>query len=596
MLSSVDPSSTTRISSGAGNCPANARMASPTKAPWLKFGTIAERHAESVSKAISGILVWRRRYRGRGSIAAKASQICSGDIRISYCDVGRAHAKVDSLLGKVLNPQHKISLAVAPGARTSFVSGNFNVVHPGHLRLLKFASDLADVLVVGVNPDGAPGVIVPSELRVEGVRALSIVDYVFLMGESVESFLAALQPDFIVKGKEFESKDNPEARVVEEYGGKLVFSSGDVHLAAMDLLREDVFPSGSNPQSHILRSAQGFPDRHGVTSRALHDVIDAMAGMRVAVVGDTIVDEYITCDPLGMSQEDPTVVVSPIDSELFLGGAGIVTAHSCGLGAEAILFTLLGADSSADYARTVADQMNVTLCAFVDETRPTTRKQRFRALNKTLLRVNHFRQHSISKPLAEQMLKSIVEILPRLDLLMFSDFNFGCLPQDLVEAISVAARSQGVLVTADSQASSQISNIARFKGMAMITPTEHEARLALHNATSGLTVLAADLKAAADAENVLLTLGENGMIVHGRVSGHEYMTDVIPALNTTPVDVAGAGDCVFATASMALRTGANVWHASYLGSIAAAIQVSRVGNLPLGAKDIQFEVRAAHHQ
>jgi len=80
--------------------------------------------------------------------------------------------------------------AAPSGTRIAFVSGNFNIVHPGHLRLLKLAADASDILVVGLNPDSSPGVSVPSAMRVEGVRALSIVDHAILLDISVHEFIA----------------------------------------------------------------------------------------------------------------------------------------------------------------------------------------------------------------------------------------------------------------------------------------------------------------------------------------------------------------------------------------------------------------------
>jgi bifunctional ADP-heptose synthase (sugar kinase/adenylyltransferase) len=173
---------------------------------------------------------------------------------------------------------------------------------------------------------------------------------------------------------------------------------------------------------------------------------------------------------------------------------------------------------------------------------------------------------------------------------MFSDFNYGCLPQELVDSIASEARRQGVLMAADSQASSQMADISRFKYMSLITPTERESRLALRDTASGLAVVAINLREVAAAENVIITLGEDGMMIHGRNRDGDYMTDRLPALNATPKDVAGAGDSVFTSTSMALCAGADIWLSSYLGGIAAAIQVSRIGNTPLEVKDIQFEI------
>lgn len=458
--------------------------------------------------------------------------------------------------------------------------------------MLKLAADASDILVVGLTPDSAPGVSVPVAMRLEGVRALSIVDHAVLLDVSVTEFIAQLRPDIVFKGKEFEGTYNTEAEVVASYGGKLLFSSGDVQFASRDLLRHELALKLPLP---FLRDAKGFPDRHGLTRRALHNLLDEIKGMRVAVVGDIIVDEYVVCDPMGMSQEDPTIVVSPIESQTFVGGAGIVSAHARSFGTEAALFTIFGEDSTATYARGILEEMDVKIHGFVDQTRPTTRKQRYRAMEKTLLRVNHLRQHEISKELAAQLFKSVSAILPQIDLLMFSDFNYGCLPQGLVDSISAEARKRRVFMTADSQASSQLSDVSRFKNMALLTPTEREARLALRDTVSGLPVLAAKLRETAIAENIVITLGEGGMMVHGRNRNNEYSTDQIPALNLTPKDVAGAGDSVFTAASMALCSGADIWLASYFASIVAALQIARVGNRPINRDEILSEIGQIDH-
>ena len=173
---------------------------------------------------------------------------------------------------------------------------------------------------------------------------------------------------------------------------------------------------------------------------------------------------------------------------------------------------------------------------------------------------------------------------------MFADFNYGCLPQNLVDRIAEMASARGIPMTADSQASSQMSDISRFRGMTLVTPTEREARLALQDTSSGLAFLAEGLRDRAKAKNVIITLGGEGMLVHGLGENGQNLTDRLPAMNSSPKDVAGAGDSLFTAASIALCTGADIWRSAYLGAVAAACQVSRVGNSPLQTRDILTEL------
>ena len=470
------------------------------------------------------------------------------------------------------------------------VPGNFNILHPGHLRLLSFARECGDRLVVAVYSDrmAGKGALVPERLRLEGVQSNSLVDEAFLIDEPIADFIARLRPDIVVKGKEHEYAFNPELQAIEQVGGRLLFSSGEAVFSSVDLLRKEFLSAGVR----TIKLPSDYMARHGIDVERLKTVLHGFAKIRLCVIGDLIVDEYITCQPLGMSQEDPTIVVTPIDSTRFVGGAGIVAAHAAGMGAGNVQFvSVTGADVPRDYARGELDAAGVAVRFLVDDSRPTTLKQRYRCKGKTLLRVSHLHQGAISTQLQAQLLAQMEEIIPSVDLIVFSDFNYGCLPQPVVDKISSMAKSRGVMLAADSQSSSQIGDIGRFKGMDLLTPTEHEARLATRNREDGLVVLAEGLRRDSGASNVLLKMGEEGLLVHaGNVGNDDWLTDRVDALNAAPRDVAGAGDSLLIASALTLATGGNIWEAACLGSLAAAVQVGRVGNTPLQRHELLREL------
>ena len=475
-------------------------------------------------------------------------------------------------------------------SKTIFVSGNFNILHPGHLRLLRFARELGDKLIVGVHSDelGGDGVHVPQELRLEGVRSNSWVSECFLVDEPVIEVIKKIKPDIVVKGKEYTGQINPELDVLKEYGGKLLFSSGQVVFSSLDLLRKEF---SQTIKDDIVLPFK-YMKRHEISSGRIKSIIDDFSSLRVCVVGDLIMDEYITCEPLGMSQEDPTIVVTPVDTTRFIGGAGIVAAHAVGLGAKVEFITVVGNDSSHTFAENKLSEFGVTTSLIVDDSRPTTVKQRFRSKGKTLLRVSHLHQSTISPSFQSIFLKNVKSIIDKVDLLVFSDFNYGCLPQDLVDQIVTLAKENNVMLAADSQSSSQIGDISRFKNMDLITPTEREARVSTRNNEDGLVVLAEQLRWQSSAESILLKIGEEGVLIHANDSNGDdpWLTDRIGALNSNPRDVAGAGDSLLISCALTMARGGTIWEAALIGSLAAAIQVGRVGNTPLQSKELLKEL------
>jgi len=367
----------------------------------------------------------------------------------------------------------------------------------------------------------------------------------------------------------------------------LLFSSGESIFSSLDLLRKEFHQSTMDD----ISIPYDYLSRHGISTDRLITLIKKISTLRVCVVGDVIVDEYITCEPLGMSQEDPTIVVTPVDTTKFIGGAGIVAAHAAGMGAEVEFVTVSGVDSACEYVRDALLKAGVNAHMIEDESRPTTVKQRYRSKGKSLLRVSYLHQTAINSALQNKVMDICSSFIDGIDLLVFSDFNYGCLPQLLVNELSALARHQGVMMAADSQSSSQVGDIARFSDMDLITPTEREARISARNHEDGLVVLAEELQSQSLAHNILLKIGEEGFLIHaGNSERDDWLTDRIPALNSAPRDVAGAGDSLLISCALTLACGGNIWESAAIGALAAAIQVGRVGNTPLNEEELLGEL------
>lgn len=470
--------------------------------------------------------------------------------------------------------------------KKAFVFGDFNILHPGHLRLLKFAKESSDFLTVGIfsNQLSNKPLLLDENVRLESIKATSYVDEAFLLNEDVLEYIKRRKPDILVKGKEFENRYNPEEEIMKTYGGKILFSSGEIGFSSLNLLQKDFEISFSN-----LSHDNNFIKRHKIDKTKLIEYINKFSDLNILVIGDTIIDEYITCDAIGMSQEDPTIVVTPISNKKFIGGAAIVASHAKTLGANVSYVSVLGDDENFEFTHDYLTSLGINTYLLKDSTRPTTLKQRFRAQNKTLLRVNHLKQHNISKDLEEKILENFVDDLEDYDLIIFSDFSYGVLTKNIIENITLYAKKKSIVMVADSQSSSQIGDISKFKNMDIVTPTEREIRLSINDFESGLVVLSEKLHKKSNSKYIFTTLGSEGIVIYNSIK-NELLTDNIQALNTNAKDVSGAGDSLLTCSSMAKVVGANIWESAYLGSIAAAIQVSRVGNIPIKKEELLHEL------
>jgi len=458
----------------------------------------------------------------------------------------------------------------------ALVSGKFQVIHSGHIRLFKLAHELSQELVVALDVFGLGEDDIA--WRLQALQNIDFVGRVLTYENNIDTVLAKERPDTVVKGSEFAHVENVEEEILSQWGGRLIFSSGDSFFSERDM----ILSKSETTLSGKLPLPQEFMQRHEISKARLLEILKSFEGKKVCVIGDLIVDEFINCHPLGMSQEEPTIVVTPIDRMRFLGGAGIVAAHCASLGATTTLITVRGDDEVGEWSVKKSSEYGFEMFTLVDSTRPTTHKQRFRSGSQTLLKLTHLRQENISNELEVELLEKCKATVKASDIVIFSDFSYGVLSTRVAAEILKMSKTGNVFVAADSQSSSQMGDLSRFTSCDLITSTEREARLELRDENSGLVILAEKLRSSLNTKNLLLKLGGDGVIIHGvNTSGGLVRTDQVPALNDAFVDTSGAGDSLLATATLCLASEATIYEAALLGSVVAAIQVGRIGNVPV---------------
>ena len=494
----------------------------------------------------------------------------------------------------------EVRAAQARGEVVVHCHGCFDILHPGHLRHLTWAASQGDLLVVTLSSDAVVGKghnrpYVPEKLRAETLAAIEVVGGVAIDdGEWAGPILELLRPDIYVKGKEFEDvwdgRFGRERRLVEGFGGRVMFSSGDVVYSSSEIIdshRERLEPT--------REQAAAYCARHGIDAARLHRVLDAVRGKKILIVGETIVDRYIHVDPLGMSADSPVLAVRPREEETFIGAAAIVAQHVNALGAEARLVTLVGDDAEGERVRSALDEAGVKARAVVDDTRPTILKTRYLSEGKKLLNVNVFRDHDLVTEVQREVIERLDELAEGVDAVVVSDFSYGMITQTVLDWVGRLREARGLPVAGDVQCSTQLADVARLRGITVATPSEREARLSLCDRGSGVADLGTRLLQRAGNEAMLVTLGSRGMMVIERsanapadlrgVPTHELkkhlLIEYLPSLDRVPIDPMGAGDALLATLTCALAAGGSVLEAAFLGNCAGALEVGLLGNIPV---------------
>jgi rfaE bifunctional protein kinase chain/domain len=505
--------------------------------------------------------------------------------RACYQNVVRGPGKVKpNYSSKIKNLRElQETIGSRPRHRTVIMChGTFDIVHPGHLRHLMYAKEKADILIASVTSDEyifkanfRP--YVPQELRAANLAALECVDFVLVDPNPtpIEN-IRTLQPDYFAKGYEYFASGVPprtqeEIDTLAEYGGEMVFTPGDVVYSSSALI-------DANPPALGVEKLLALMESEGISFEHLRAAVQTVHGLRVHVVGDTIVDSYSYCSLLGATAKSPTFSVRHDQTERFAGGAAVVARHMQTAGASVAFSTILGDDELRSFVIDDLNRANIDCFPFVDRTRPTTHKERFIADGYKLLQVDRVDNRPISDRALDFLTRAIRSNGG--DAVVFSDFRHGIFTRQTIGRLKDAI-PPGALKAADSQVSNRWGNVLDFADFDLLTPNEREARFALGDQDSVVRPLASELFRQAGCRYLILKLGERGLIGY-RSPGpmpREFFT--VDSFVDRLVDPVGAGDALLAYSTLVLAATDNIVVAAIVGSLGAAVACEQQGNTPV---------------
>ncbi|MCR9216075.1 MAG: PfkB family carbohydrate kinase [bacterium] len=473
--------------------------------------------------------------------------------------------------------------------------GCFDIVHPGHIRHLQHAARQADVLVVTITADacvnkgdGRP--LFSEELRAENLAALDCVDLVYVNPDpTAEALLDAVQPDVYIKGREYESNNDPrfaaERDAVERHGGRVVFSSGDIVFSSTALV--SAMEHREDPVHARLRQ---LTQAHGITGERLASLVGAFADQRIVVIGETIIDTYIYCDRPEVASESAVLSLRPLERTAFDGGAAVIARHIAALGGRPVLVTALPPSDQAELFRERMTGCGVEVRSIEVEA-PMLEKQRFLVGSQKVMKLDMVRPLALDSGKRAE-LKALADDAASerggADGAVLADFGLDLLTPKSLAELSASLRSSVGFVAGD--VSGRRSALLSMKKVDLLCPTEVEMRAAVSDYDSSLNSVVWKLMQQTGARQVITTMGDEGLIAFDRIAGaagEDWSTRVagehVPALCAHAIDNLGCGDALLASTTMARIAGAELPEASLIGAVAASIEAGLVGNQAVDA-------------
>ena len=467
----------------------------------------------------------------------------------------------------------------AQGGKVVHCHGTFDLLHAGHIRHLQQARNLGDMLIVTLTGDTfvrkGPGRPVFGELlRAESIAALGCVDLVYInQAVTATNLIEAIRPDLYVKGNDYIDAAADVTGNIRNEVDAVRAHGGDVHFT-----NEITFSSTRLLNSHFdvfSTETRGFLEdfRKQYSLDSFLEFVRKLSGLKVLVVGDTIIDEYHYVNSLGQTGKGNTLAVRYQSEERFAGGAVAVANHVAGFCKNVTLLTALSRkDDSLPYIESKL-LPNVALCAQSFATAQTLIKRRFVDQDlQRLFEVYFGGEEEDRSALDANTCRWIEEQAAAFDVVVVADFGNGFISNAIAQTLSRKARFLAVNAQINS-GNRGYHVITRYPRADFLCMNEPEARLAAHDRHASLEDIATDLIKKLQAESMVVTRGGLGALL---VNGEGSLS--IPALSSKVVDRIGAGDAFLSLAGVCMGAGFPGAISALAGGIAAALDVQIVCN------------------
>lgn len=323
-------------------------------------------------------------------------------------------------------------------------------------------------------------------------------------------------------------------------------------------------------------------------TKELEKLFDQFSSMKVAVIGDVMLDTYWWGKVERISPEAPVPIVALSKREKRIGGAGNVALNVEQLGASVTILTVLGDDADGKELRNLLTEKNIdTQYILQSNKRITTNKIRIISRNQQMMRLDAEHTYDLESRDEDRLLGQIKKFInnQKPDVVILEDYNKGILTENIIQEVISFCNEKEVITTVDPKR----KNFFSYKNATLFKPNLGEAIAGLNRLPEEvnpemLQEIHKEMKAKLSHAISLITLSENGIFYQ-----HNEENKLIPSHRRNIADVSGAGDTVISVASLVYAATGDVNLSAEIANIAGGIVCEEVGTVPINKQKLLAE-------
>tara|TARA_B110000008_G_scaffold279621_1_gene327537 strand:- start:1299 stop:2819 length:1521 start_codon:yes stop_codon:yes gene_type:complete len=459
--------------------------------------------------------------------------------------------------------------------------GVFDLLHVGHLKHFREAKTFGDILVVSITPDefvnkgpGRPAF--STLLRLEALAELESVDYVVAnKWPSAEEVIKVIKPNIYCKGPDYKDhsdditgKIKVEEDTVKFIGGKIMYTD-DITFSSSSLLNKfgNIY---SEEQELFIRNI-----RANHSAESIQKKVNKLKKLKVLVIGETIIDQYVFCEALGKSGKEPVLVLRDLETQEYLGGSLAIARHLNSFCDTVSVLSFLGQNDK--YKSFIEKNMedNISLHFLNKSNSPTILKRRFvdNVDRKKVLGVYSINDELLNEDEENKFIESFNKLSKEHDLVIISDYGHGIITPKIAEHISKSDKFISLNAQVNA-ANIGTHSIRKYHNVNCLIINESELRHEMRQRQGDIENIAITLKDMINSSYVAVTQGKNGALI---INGNK-VPETSPGFASQVVDKIGSGDALLALLSVCLFSNFDEKLSLFIGSLAAAQSVETVGN------------------